>query len=118
MKKLPTSKTEEVFTGFCAGLIISQSLIVEYLHDKGLVNKKDIVDELQKQIDTCQKNNTLQNIPSMFLALNLARDVLLKGSFKDTVENFNKNTPDWFRGVINNEAYETRKQTVDPDLPE
>jgi hypothetical protein len=84
----------ELFTG----TIISQEIIVQTLHRRGLIRKEDVIDRLDFFIDYFEEKGSEQiAVPMRYLRKNLDKQ-FPEGT--RTIHRPVSRYPDWFQGVI------------------
>ena len=85
----------ELFTG----TIISQEIIVQTLHQHGLIRREEVVERLDYFIDYFEKKGSEQiAVPMRYLRKNLGKQFPESG--KKAAPRTPPRYPDWFQGII------------------
>ena len=95
----------ELFTG----TIISQEIIIQALHKKGLLKKQEIMERLDYFIDYFDRRGSDQiSVPMRYLRKNLGKD--LPELLPRTKASLANGYPKWFQGVIEGGQERTQKE--------
>lgn len=102
----------EIFTG----ALISQEIVIQLLHRKGLLDKGEVIRSLDHFIDHFEKKNPEQKItvPMHYLKSNLGK--YFPGTNGVQHKQTRRQHPAWFQGVILGGRY--RDDAVLEDAPE
>jgi hypothetical protein len=94
-----TSKQREIFEIF-TGTLISQEIVIQLLHRKGLIDKGEVIRSLDEFIDHFEQKDPEQKItvPMHYLRSNLRRD--LPESCSSGRRKPERKNPPWLQGVI------------------
>jgi hypothetical protein len=110
------NKQREMLFEIFTGALISQEIVIQLLHRKGLLDKGEVIRSLDYFIDHFEKKNPEQKItvPMHYLKSNLGK------YFPEVTTSRRKNAgqkrPAWFQGVILGGKY--RGEVELADVPE
>ena len=94
---MPNDKNLQLILTIITGIIQSQRIIIQTLHESGVIDKQDIINALDIQIKAFKKNVTTQNIAHPMEGL---RNFLEQNSTHPIKPTPDPNSPDWLRGIF------------------
>jgi hypothetical protein len=94
------NKQRELFFEIFTGTLISQEIVIQLLHRKGLLDKGEVIRSLDYFIDHFEKKNPEQKItvPMHYLKNNLGK--YFPETNRDQSRKRGTKHPAWFQGVI------------------